>query len=65
MSHGLGQVTDRETGNRNTVRSLGGTKSSPAMAEIQIGVSGRNKEYLCFGVNTDWGLGEEQGAPML
>lgn len=64
MSHGLGQVTDRGSGNRNAVRSLGGTRSSPAMAEIQLGVSGRNNEYLCYGRNTDWGLEEEQGASL-
>lgn len=65
MSHGLGQVTDKGTGNRNTERSPGGTRNSPAKAEIQIGVSGRNKEYLCYGRNTDWCLGEGQGAPLL
>lgn len=43
----------------------GGARSSPAMAKMQIGVSGRNKEYLCYGRNTDSALGEEQGAPLL
>lgn len=64
MSHGLGQVTDRGTGNRNTARPPGGARRSPTRTEIQIGVSGRNKDYRCHGRNTDCGLGEEQGASL-
>lgn len=65
VSHGLGQVTDRGTGNRHTARSLeeqgalllwqkyrlgcqGGTRNTSAMTEIQIQLSGRNKEHPCL-----------------